>query len=80
MNEANTPSFYDELRSLLNRFSEERFSNTPDFVLADYLMNCLAAFNAATRRRTDWYMPATDETEPKLSAATKATTTNKQET
>lgn len=49
--------FKKELCHLLNRFSQENGSDTPDFVLADYLCECLKAFNEATKIRTDWYKP-----------------------
>lgn len=39
----------------LNRFSAENGSNTPDFILAQYLLACLAAFNEASRAREAWY-------------------------
>ena len=48
-------TFKEELRSLLNRFSCEAASDTPDFVLADYLQACLAAFNTAVQQRETWY-------------------------
>jgi hypothetical protein len=49
------PTFERELESLINRFSQERFSNTPDFILAAYLLACLAAWNAGVTRREEWY-------------------------
>lgn len=49
------PDFRDELRSLINRFSLERESNTPDWVLRDFLSNCLDAFDRATNSRDGWY-------------------------
>ncbi len=48
-------SFEKELESLLNRYSKENESNTPDWVLSDYIQNCLAAFNTATQQREAWY-------------------------
>lgn len=48
-------TFRRELIALLNKHSKENFSNTPDFILADYLINCLNAFNLTTNRRTEWY-------------------------
>ncbi len=36
-----------DLTELLNRHHEEHKSNTPDFVLAQYLLACLDAFNVA---------------------------------
>lgn len=48
-------TFQDELAALINKHSEENESNTPDFVLAGYLYDCLEAFNRATRDRSQWY-------------------------
>ena len=44
-----------ELTTLLNGHCCENNSNTPDFILARYLLNCLDAFNHASNRREDWY-------------------------
>lgn len=44
-----------ELAEVLNRHNREQCSNTPDFVLAQYLMDCLSAFDYATRARDQWY-------------------------
>lgn len=44
-----------ELRALLNRMSQENASNTPDFILAQYLSACLDAWNTATQQRETWY-------------------------
>jgi len=49
-----------ELRSLLNRHSAENESDTPDFILSEYMMDCLAAFEKATLRRTKWYIYPND--------------------
>jgi hypothetical protein len=46
-----TPNFRAELEKLLNRFSMENGSNTPDFVLAGFLWNCLVAYDAAVVQR-----------------------------
>lgn len=45
----------DELTSLLNRHSCENTSNTPDFILAQYLIGCLGAFECAITQREGWY-------------------------
>lgn len=45
----------DEIRAAINRASAENASDTPDFILAAFLIGCLAAFNAATTARTKWY-------------------------
>ena len=47
--------FEEELRAVINRHSIENASNTPDFILADYLLACLAAFTTATQQRETWY-------------------------
>jgi hypothetical protein len=44
-----------ELAELLNRHSRENNSNTPDFILANYLMKCLEAFEVAVNKRSVWY-------------------------
>lgn len=40
-----------EIASALNRASAENASNTPDYILAQYLLGCLAAFNTAVQQR-----------------------------
>ena len=45
----------NELATVLNRFSAENPSNTPDFILAQYLIGCLAAWDRATQQRETWY-------------------------
>lgn len=44
-----------EMAYVLNRFSQENQSNTPDFVLAQYLLDCLAAYNRAVKRSSEWH-------------------------
>jgi hypothetical protein len=39
----------------LNIDSAENGSNTPDFILAEYLTACLAAFDHAVNQRAVWY-------------------------
>lgn len=48
-------SFESALREVINKFSMENDSNTPDFILAAYMEACLNAFNAAVNRRAEWY-------------------------
>ena len=43
---------------VVNRHSAENTSNTPDFILAEYLYDCLVAFDIAIRKRTEWYKEA----------------------
>lgn len=47
--------FRTELEGVINSWSKEAGSNTPDFILATYLVACLKAFDEATQARTDWY-------------------------
>jgi len=47
--------FHRELSSLLNRYSKENGSNTPDFLLASYLTGCLYTFNSIVNAREEWY-------------------------
>ncbi len=47
--------FQRELSSLLNKYSKENGCNTPDFLLANYLIGCLHAFNSVVNAREDWY-------------------------
>ena len=51
----NRRSFGDELVCLLNKYSKENGSNTPDFILAEYLTQQLEAWNLAVRAREEWY-------------------------
>ncbi len=48
-------AFEQELRKLINRESMENRSDTPDFILAEYLHSCLVAFENATNARERWY-------------------------
>jgi hypothetical protein len=47
--------FGEELRSLLNRCSAENGSDTPDFILAEYLESCLRNWDRAVCAREKWY-------------------------
>ena len=48
-------NFRKELEHAINRCSQENGSDTPDFILAAYLEDCLNAFDKATRSRSAWY-------------------------
>lgn len=56
MNEENNKEidFHRELSSLLNRFSKENDSDTPDFILAEYLRGCLELYNKAVNQKKEW--------------------------
>lgn len=45
----------EEIRAAINRVSAENGSNTPDFILAQFLTSCLQAFDTASRAREKWY-------------------------
>ena len=47
-------SLQDELSSLLNRYSRENDSNTPDFILANFMMMCLRAGEYLINMREQW--------------------------
>ena len=47
--------FIKELETLINKYSMENDSNTPDYILAEYLSNCLKTFNTALQKRAHWY-------------------------
>jgi len=47
--------FKKELEVLINKHSMENDSNTPDYILAEYLTDCLMVFNKTTQIRNDWY-------------------------
>lgn len=49
------PDFITELQSLINRYSMENNSNTPDFILAKYLQLCLGAWTTGVTHRDKWY-------------------------
>ncbi len=48
-------TFRTDLEGAINRHSQENGCNTPDFILADYLANCLLAFDNAVNARERWY-------------------------
>ncbi len=40
-----------EIENAINKVSRENESNTPDFILAEYLINCLIAYETAVKSR-----------------------------
>jgi hypothetical protein len=48
-------AFISDLASCINRHSQENGSDTPDFILAEFLTTCLLAWNKATKQRDKWY-------------------------
>lgn len=53
--------FHKELEQLVNRYSKENDSNTPDYILAAYISNALWAFNVAVSDRERHYGRKKDE-------------------
>ena len=50
--------FERELEGLINKYSSQSESDSPDFMLAEYLINCLNNFNLITRKGERWYANA----------------------
>lgn len=48
-------AFRMRLEALINEHSMENVSNTPDWILADYITDCLKAFDKATKSRSAWH-------------------------
>ena len=44
-----------KIESAINSTSAENISDTPDFILAEYLTDCLAAYDKAVVARKKWY-------------------------
>lgn len=47
--------FLSELTELINKYSKENESNTPDFILANYICDCLLSYSKAIESRDRWY-------------------------
>lgn len=46
---------YHQLSALLNAHSVENASDTPDFILSRFMLDCLEAFERAHRDREQFY-------------------------
>ncbi len=64
-----------EIEQAINRHSAENGSDTPDYILAEFLVGCLTAFDVALVERERWFgrkvgdwMPASDPETPELDA------------
>jgi hypothetical protein len=49
------PTFFDALQTLINQYSVENGSNTPDFILANFMFKALINFDDAVKHREKWY-------------------------
>ena len=47
--------FEDELAALINKYSLENVSSTPDYILARYLNQCLHAYESCKRSNDEWH-------------------------
>jgi hypothetical protein len=47
--------FRKELEEVINKHSMENGSDTPDFILAEYLVDCLKTFDKTMTSREKWY-------------------------
>ena len=52
---SNRTKFEEELRSLINQHSVEGKSDTPDFILAEYVTRCLDNFADTMKARDHWW-------------------------
>jgi len=61
------PSFKRRLSNLINEFSLENKSSTPDFILSNYLIRCLDNFDETSDEKSSWF---SDEKQPTTEAET----------
>lgn len=64
-------TFARDLARVINCYSVDSVSNTPDHILADYIVGCIRNWNEATRAREQWYAGAEScakEPQPVVSA------------
>jgi len=64
----------NKIENAVNSVSAEQGSNTPDFILAQYLVDCLDAFDRAANARENWYSadrnpPETEQPRDAVSAS-----------
>jgi hypothetical protein len=55
MRVAERQTFRDDLIAVLNRHSQENGSDTPDYILAEFICACLCAFDDGTNKRERHY-------------------------
>ena len=51
----NKELFKADLQELINRYSIEQDSNTPDYLLAEYLIKCLDNYASIINGKDNWY-------------------------
>jgi len=53
--EPDPTAMVDDIAATLNRYCAENGSDTPDFILAEYLKRCLDNYDATLQAREKWY-------------------------
>lgn len=53
--DARCKALLDELRAVLNRHSVENASDTPDYLLAEYVSGCLDVYARTVKARDAWF-------------------------
>lgn len=48
-------TFQEELTNLINKHSLENESNTPDYILAEFLKGALDIYNTTMKKRGKWH-------------------------
>lgn len=48
-------TFEKELESLINKYSIENGSDTPDFLIAEFMSSCLIAYQQTVTKRDKWF-------------------------
>lgn len=54
-------TFRADLAAVINKHCRENGSDTPDFILADYLADCLRIWDQSVAAREKWYGRNADE-------------------
>jgi hypothetical protein len=62
-------SLLRDIAAALNRHSVENESNTPDFILAEFVRASLDAYASAVRANNQWHAPATPPLAPEVTEA-----------
>jgi len=50
-------TFERELTVLMNQHGIDTETNTPDYILAEYLTACLTHYSEVTKKRDKWFHP-----------------------
>lgn len=61
-----------DFAAIINRHSRENASNTPDFLLGDFLVQCLEAYEGAQLRRAGRFDWPVEQRQPYVQAMLKA--------